>query len=330
MRNPLSRLACSDRPKPALRNRADALKATAARIIKRKPVDVLADLGTASTADPHLAYRERILAAHAEHHDCRPIVNVADPFGIETKACDLVTSRMWDLADEVIRLPTPQSLEGLGVLALAQALLLEGTIDPQCEDDTKRHVSLVRAALSLTGARLPVGFTGFGDELRFKQRECAALNRVGRIPDWAMRQAQADSESETEHASPPAATPDLSTVPLDALFALADLYDGGARHFHLGSFWPKTGEHGPQSGKDLLIEEGDRLSATFDTIVAEIARREPADEIEADQQGEWRMRKALAGSDWDAAALIVAQTPANMERAFMRSEAARCAKATRA
>ncbi|WP_284214743.1 hypothetical protein [Methylobacterium oxalidis] len=115
----------------------------------------------------------------------------------------------------------------------------------------------------------------------------------------------------------------FAAVPLDALFALADLYDGAARHFHVGAFWPETGDDSEHSGKNLVVNEGDRLSAMFDAIVEEIAKREPANEIEADQQGEWLMRKALAGGDWEKAAVIATKTPANVQRAFARSEAAR-------
>ncbi|MDR7039862.1 hypothetical protein J2X36_004640 [Methylobacterium sp. BE186] len=344
MRNPLSRVARSTEPKPTLGQRAAALKVTAARVMRREPVGPAArsDDRSAATAeaDPHLVYREPIFAAHAEAGDCRPIDNVADPFSIESKACQHVAWRLWNLLDEVADLPAPRTLDGLGVLAVAQALYLEGTV---CADtpEALRQAVLVRAALSVTGAALPPGFMGFGDEPEFREREQAALHRIGRIPAWAMKQARAECPAkppEVPLSSPVAnelrsgtsAAPNLSLVPLESLFALADLYDGGSRHFHIGAFWPKTGDQGPQSGKDLLIEEGDRLSSMFDAIVEEIAQREPADSNEADQQGEWLMRKAIAGGNWEKAAAIAAKTPAAMERAFARSEAASSAKAKRA
>ncbi|GEP04818.1 hypothetical protein [Methylobacterium oxalidis] len=124
--------------------------------------------------------------------------------------------------------------------------------------------------------------------------------------------------------------PHLSVLPLDSLFALADLYDSASRHFHVGAFWPKTGDDGEHSGKNLVISEGDRMSEMFDAIVDEIAKREPADGTEADQQGEWLMRKALADGDWEKAAAIAARTPAQIERAFARSEAGRWTTAKRA
>ncbi|MER2265360.1 hypothetical protein [Methylobacterium oxalidis] len=123
---------------------------------------------------------------------------------------------------------------------------------------------------------------------------------------------------------------DLSALPLDALFALASLYETASQHFHIGAFWPKTGDHGPHSAKNIVIDEGDRLSAMFDAIVEEVAKREPSTSNEADQQGEWLMRKAIAGGDWDKAAAIAAKTPAKIERAFAREEAQYWAKAKRA
>ena len=59
MRNPFARLAKRDTARPSLRERAASLKASASRVMRRKPVDAApADLPAVSPADgvsPELA-----------------------------------------------------------------------------------------------------------------------------------------------------------------------------------------------------------------------------------------------------------------------------------
>lgn len=176
---------------------------------------------------------------------------------------------------------------------------LDGPDNPQ--PDALAAVVATRALLAVTGTALPPGFSGFGDEPDCSERDAALFDKPGSLPAWAV----AEAEAEDGAASP---NP-LASVPLDGLFALADLYSTASRHFHVGAFWPKlqAGERRP--GSDIATHEGDRLSEQFAETVTEMARREPRDDTEAEQRREWQVRGALDRGDERAAVLALMDSP---------------------
>ena len=119
----------------------------------------------------------------------------------------------------------------------------------------------------------------------------------------------ADVSDITPKAS--ASAMDLKGVPLDALFAMADLYATGARHFEAGAFWPKLFGGAQRPGQSLIIAEGDRLSLAFHSVADEISRRDPgSDDTLIDQRGEWLMRAAVHDGGWEKMTKIVSETRA--------------------
>ena len=147
-----------------------------------------------AATDPHVAYRPQLHAAYAEKRLARPIASVAVDYSIEDQAATLVMRRTWKLCDEVLALPTPQTLCGLGVLGLAAAINLEGLASLQggvrFEDDD-RAVAVARAILAITREPLPEGFEGWGDEPGYFERESAYLESgLGSLPAWAIKEAK--------------------------------------------------------------------------------------------------------------------------------------------
>jgi hypothetical protein len=77
----------------------------------------------------------------------------------------------------------------LALTALAAAILAE--CDPTDRDPaTLAAVGLTRAVLAFTGTPLPSGFSGFGDEPDFKERDDALQRGSYTIPSWAMAEAE--------------------------------------------------------------------------------------------------------------------------------------------
>ncbi|TXN27144.1 hypothetical protein [Methylobacterium sp. WL19] len=142
----------------------------------------------ALAVDPHDAYRERLHVAHTEHQRARPIENVARHGSMESRAADLVHARLWHLADEVLNLPMPTTLSGLGVMGLAMAVIVEGCISRECQEEW-RQAQLARAILAMTGEKLPVMWVGWGDDPGAIERDFAALDEPGTLPAWAMAEA---------------------------------------------------------------------------------------------------------------------------------------------
>ena len=144
----------------------------------------------AGPADPHEAYRERLHAAHAEHALARPIDNVARYGSVEEVACTLVAQRLWGLADEVLALPVPTTLGGLGVVGLAMAVIYEGCVRANDKEEW-RTAQLARAIITLTGEKLPVTWRCWGDASGDHERDCAAHEGLGVLPAWALAEAAA-------------------------------------------------------------------------------------------------------------------------------------------
>lgn len=147
-----------------------------------------------AATDPHVAYRERLHVAYGERRLSRPVMNVAYHGSLEDAAATLVLRRTWALCDEVLTLPTPTTLAGLGVVGLAGAINFEGMASLEGgtkfeEDD--RAIALIRAILSVTREPLPADWGGWGDEPDYFNIDSNYLNSgIGSLPAWALAKAR--------------------------------------------------------------------------------------------------------------------------------------------
>ena len=137
-------------------------------------------------------YRARLLASYAEDRASRPVTSRLPGWTVRHEATMLVQRRCWAIAREVVDLPPPKTADGLALAALASAILVEA--DFTSNDPTvTAAVGLTRAVLAFTGAPLPPGFAGFGDEPDHRERDQALHDGPeGHLPAWAMAQAQAE------------------------------------------------------------------------------------------------------------------------------------------
>lgn len=184
LRNPFRRNAA----RQSLRQRAAALKAAAARVI-RSPEQ---SPGPAASAplDPHIAHLPALRQAFAWVRDVYPIDDRAMPGTPEGNACRAVFRHYWSLADSILALPAPKTPEGLGAVALALSAWFEGSIgrDPdECPEEC-RAASAIRAMMSIAGANHFPEWFGFGDEPDSEARWNAMLDRAGEgsLPAWAL------------------------------------------------------------------------------------------------------------------------------------------------
>lgn len=136
-------------------------------------------------------YRARLLAAYEEDRLRRPISNRAKGGDLEEDAAQLVGRRLWQTAREVLALPPPTTVDGLGLTALAAMVLTEA--DYTNDDPTiTAAVGLTRAVLAFTSTPFPDGFVGFGDEPDHEERDAAVYSAPGSLPAWAIEQAKAE------------------------------------------------------------------------------------------------------------------------------------------
>lgn len=136
-------------------------------------------------------YRARLLAAYEEDRLRRPISGRVAGGDIEEEAAHLVGLRLWQTAREVLALPPPTTIDGLGLTALAAMVLTEA--DYTNNDPTiTAAVGLTRAVLAFTGTPFPDGFVGFGDEPDHEERDAAIYSAPGSVPAWAIEQAKAE------------------------------------------------------------------------------------------------------------------------------------------
>lgn len=145
-------------------------------------------------------YRARLLAAYAEDRASRPINSKAEYRSIEDEASSLVIRRCSALAREVVALPPPATVEGLGLAAIAAAILTEADYTPHTYDDPtmRAAVYLTRAVLAFTSTPLPPGFVGFGDEPDHGESDDALHAGPGALPAWAIAEAQAEVDAEDD------------------------------------------------------------------------------------------------------------------------------------
>lgn len=184
---------------PSLRERATELRGTLAGQTRRT---VMAGSVAAAVPLPAMAaaraqepteyaeYRDRLLAAYAEDRACRSIEGEALINSIEDVASTLVMRRCWGLAEEIVALPPPRTLDGLAVLALAGAILWEVAHPDEMRE--RSAVALIRSILAMTGTDLPPRFSGFGDEPDVGERDRALYNAPGALPAWAIAEAKAE------------------------------------------------------------------------------------------------------------------------------------------
>lgn len=191
---------------------AMSLRTTLKSLIRRDPAASLRERATElrdglnrqtmaadAAAHPQLEraeYRARLLTAYAEDRQARPMAYRLTGWTLEHEACGLVYARCWDIAREIIALPPSMTPEGMGLTALASAILIEA--DFRENDPTiTAAVGLTRAVLAATGTPLPPGFVGFGDEPDHEERDNALHTASnGRLPEWAIAQAEAKLDAE--------------------------------------------------------------------------------------------------------------------------------------
>ena len=183
-------------PAAGLRERADDLRGSLSRrtivagtVASAMPLPAIA-AAQAQEPTEYAEHRDRLLVAYAEDRACRSIDGEAPINSLEDMACTLVVRRCYTLADEVANLPTPRTLDGLAVLALAATILWE-----VAHPDTKHEraaVALIRSILTMTGTDLPPRFSGFGDEPDVSERDAALYAAPGELPAWAVAEAKAE------------------------------------------------------------------------------------------------------------------------------------------
>ena len=197
--------------KPTLRERLVGMKAKAAGITPETnqgrrtmlagsvaaalPLPALAASGPVAS-DNRADYLARLLAAYSEDRASKPIGSVARAGSVEEEACRLVLWRCWDLCEEILALPTPRAFDGLALAALAATIELEVSLCGSEDRQMRAAVALTRAVLAITGTALPPGFAGFGDEADSMARDAALFRAKGRLPAWAIAEAEADASDD--------------------------------------------------------------------------------------------------------------------------------------
>jgi len=114
--------------------------------------------------DPHIPLRDCLITAHAAAMAVRPVFEDEHPDSPVYKAALAVDNRMWALIAEMLALPAPNTLEGLGAIGLALAFRVEGALASKTWENEEMMAAAARAILAVTGTALPQSFTGFGDE----------------------------------------------------------------------------------------------------------------------------------------------------------------------
>jgi len=79
-----------------------------------------------AATDPHVAYRQRLHTAFMERRLARPVANEAVHGSLEDDAAALAIRASQAIVDEVMDLPAPSTLDGLGMVGLALAIQCEG------------------------------------------------------------------------------------------------------------------------------------------------------------------------------------------------------------
>ena len=159
MRNPFTRLAKRDAARPSLRERAASLKASASRVIRRKPVDAAPIApGAALAADP-------ILAAIAEtrrlHMERTRALNVDLPEGQlnPSPEQDAATNAFFAHVDGVLLRTVPTTATGCAALARYANEFFEDegfSLDENPNNDQHvRILDLIARSPLLDGAPLP-------------------------------------------------------------------------------------------------------------------------------------------------------------------------------
>ena len=203
LRASLKNLIRRDAERPSLRERANYLRGAlpsrraivAGSVAAAVPLPAMA---AAHIQEPteYADHRDRLLAAYAEDRASRPVTAQLPGWAVRHEAAMLVQRRCWAIAREIIDLPPPQTADGLALAALASAILIEA--DFTSNDPTvTAAVGMTRAVLAFTGAPLPPGFAGFGDEPDHRERdEALHAGPDGHLPAWAMAQAQAEMDDD--------------------------------------------------------------------------------------------------------------------------------------
>lgn len=171
MRNPFARLAHRDTARRSLRERATSLKASASRVIRRKPVDAAPAAPVAATlpaADPILAAiaeTRRLTAARAKASDLPQPAGSIDPLPEQDAATDAFFAHV----DGVLLKTVPTTAAGCVALARFAGEFLEDEgfcLDENAGNDQHvRILDLIARSAMLHGAPLvpPLvpDFTGY-------------------------------------------------------------------------------------------------------------------------------------------------------------------------
>lgn len=115
--------------------------------------------------DPHVAYKTKLIDAHACAMAVRPVFEEEHPDSHVYKVALAVDNRMWALIRTVLDLPAPVTPAGLAVVGIALAFEVEGRLIGKPWENEDKIAAAARAILSVTGTVMPAAFTGFGDEV---------------------------------------------------------------------------------------------------------------------------------------------------------------------
>ncbi|KQP81111.1 hypothetical protein ASF60_22340 [Methylobacterium sp. Leaf113] len=153
MRNSFARLATRDTARPSLRERAASLKASASRVIRRKPADAApAAPATARTADPILAAiaeTRRLTMARTRAYNVELPAGELDPSPEQNAATDAFFAHV----DGVLLKTVPTTAAGCAALARFTVEFLEDEKFPLDEDEAnEQHVRILDLI-----ARSPMG-----------------------------------------------------------------------------------------------------------------------------------------------------------------------------
>ena len=128
--------------------------------------DLLEARTSRKPSDPHIPLRDRLIAAHAAAMAVRPVFEDEHPDSPAYKAALAVDNCMWALIGDILALPAPSTLEGLGAVGLALAFQVGGALAGKPWENEDKIAAAARAILAVTGTALPPAFAGFGDEAK--------------------------------------------------------------------------------------------------------------------------------------------------------------------
>lgn len=149
----------------------------------------------AGLADPHVTLLPALRQAFAWTRAAHPL-GEHPPGSPEDRAFTAVMNHCWGLARQIVALPPPATLTGLGALALALSVHAEEAIgrpqddgiDDQRYSEERRLVAAIRAMMSVAGVEPLPGWVGFevGPDSDAGWEAVKARAGKGSAPAWAL------------------------------------------------------------------------------------------------------------------------------------------------